>query len=125
MAAKVQFGRKIRNLVAAFRGLPPETSTAFSKKALTFDEVASFALKKYKFLQTSAERAIQENWISIVGERFAARCSPEKILKSDVLLIRSTSSVIRSELQLQKKKILENLHKLPRCARISDICFKF
>jgi hypothetical protein len=46
-------------------------------------------------------------------------------LKSDILLIHSANAVVRSELQLQKSKILKNLHEFPSCERISDIRFKF
>jgi hypothetical protein len=125
MAKKAQFGRSVRNLVASFRGLPTEKTSAFSREPKTLDGAISIWMRKHWFARVTAEQVIQENWVRIVGERFSSRCAPEKILKGDVLLIHSPSAVIRSELQLQKKKILENLRKFPHCAKISDIRFRF
>jgi hypothetical protein len=53
----------------------------------------------------------------------AKRCSPEKILNDNILIIHSFNAVICSELQIQKLKILDNLRQFPHCAQISDIRF--
>ncbi|MDR1432843.1 MAG: DUF721 domain-containing protein [Puniceicoccales bacterium] len=121
--AKGRFGRRIRNLIAAFRGLPPEESRSFPKKAKPIGESIAILLKKIRPRIASPEREIQSNWEAIVGKDMAGRCHPLRILGSDVLLIHSGSAVIRSELQMQKAKILENLHRLGHCAKISDIRF--
>lgn len=121
--AKGQFGRRIRNLIAAFRGLPPEKSKSFLVRTKPIGESIGQLLKKINGPTVSPEREIQSNWHAIVGERMANRCHPVRILNSDVLLIHSESAVIRNELQMQKAKILENLHRLAHCARICDIRF--
>jgi predicted nucleic acid-binding Zn ribbon protein len=120
---KKTFGRKIRNLIAAFRGLPPEESISSLKRAKPISETISALLKKFNVIKIIPEQVVQENWDFIVGKNIANHCHPVKILNNDVLIIHSSNAVVCSELQMQRSKILENLHKLPRCARISDIRF--
>ncbi|MDR1401818.1 MAG: DUF721 domain-containing protein [Puniceicoccales bacterium] len=120
---KKQFGRKIRNLIAAFRGLPPEESQSMQKNPRAIGDTIAILLKKISITKTTPEQVIRDNWEGIVGQNISGRCHPVKILNSDVLIIQSENAVIRSELQIQKQKILANLQRLPRCAKISDIRF--
>ncbi|MDR1595701.1 MAG: DUF721 domain-containing protein [Puniceicoccales bacterium] len=121
--AKEKFSRRIRNLIAAFRGLPPEESRSFLKATRPVGETIAILLKKFGTTRASPEMEIHSNWAAIIGGTFANRCHPVKILNNDVLIVHSGSSVIRCELQMQKSKILENLHRLPHCKKISDIRF--
>ncbi|MDR1173405.1 MAG: DUF721 domain-containing protein [Puniceicoccales bacterium] len=123
MVAKKTFGRRIRNLIAAFRGLPPEEGISCLKKAKPIGTSISTLLKKFNVIKITPQQTIQQNWPSIVGEDMAKRCYPVKILNNDTLIIHSFNAIIRSELQIQKLKILDNLHKFPNCAQISDIRF--
>jgi hypothetical protein len=118
-----RFNRNVRNLIAAFRGLPPEEHVSFPRREKHIGALMLAAIRKIEMTAITPEQIIQENWASIVGENIAARCRPLKILSGDVLLIHSPSATIRSELQLRKSKILENLHRHPRCEKISDIRF--
>jgi hypothetical protein len=120
---KKQFGRRVRNLIAAFRGLPPENSQSVQKKPKSIGDAVSVLLKKINGAKVTPQQIIQTNWRSIVGENIAERCHPVKILNSDALIVHSANAVIRSELQMQKSKILDALRKLPHCAKISDIRF--
>jgi hypothetical protein len=121
--AKKIFGRRIRNLIAAFRGLPPEEGISCLKKAKPIGGSISILLKKFNVAKITPQQIIHQNWPSIVGEAMAKRCCPVKILNNDTLIIHSFDAIIRSELQIQKLKILDNLHKFPNCAQISDIRF--
>ncbi|MDR0742574.1 MAG: DUF721 domain-containing protein [Puniceicoccales bacterium] len=123
MATKKIFGRRIRNLIAVFRGLPPEEGISCLKKAKPLGASISTLLKKFNMVKITPQQTIHQNWPSIVGENMAKRCSPVKILNDDTLIIHSFNAVIRSELQIQKLKILNNLHQFPNCAQISDIRF--
>ncbi|MDR2776743.1 MAG: DUF721 domain-containing protein [Puniceicoccales bacterium] len=123
MATKKTFGRRIRNLIAAFRGLPPEEGISCLKKAKPIGISISTLLKKFDVIKITPQQTIHQNWPSIVGEAMAKRCYPVKILNNDTLVIHSFNAIIRSELQIQKLKILDNLHQFPNCAQISDIRF--
>jgi hypothetical protein len=120
---KKTFGRRIRNLIAAFRGLPPESGISCLKKTKPLGTSIATLLKKLNGVKITPQQTIQQNWSSIIGENMAKRCHPVKILNNDTLVIHSFDAIIRSELQMQKLKILENLHQLPHCAKISDIRF--
>jgi hypothetical protein len=121
--SKKHFGRRICNLIAALRGLPLDRSMAHLKPAKPLGVAIASLLRKHSMVKISPARAIQDNWEAIVGHGMAFRCRPIKIVNGDVLIIGGQSGVIRSELQLQKSKILENLHALPICEKISDIRF--
>ncbi|MDR2432933.1 MAG: DUF721 domain-containing protein [Puniceicoccales bacterium] len=123
MVAKKIFGRRIRNLIAAFRGLPPEESTSCLKKAKSIGTSIFTLLKKFNVVKVTPQQIIHQNWPSIVGEGMAKRCYPVKILNDDTLIIHSFNAIVRSELQIQKLKILDNLRQFPNCAQISDIRF--
>ena len=120
---KKKFNRAIRNLVADFRGLPRETSRSFSKVPNRIGNTVSVLMKKIAITRVRPERAVQENWCNIVGEKFFSRCSPIKILMNDVLVVQSDNAIIRSELQMKKNSILKKIHEIPRCAKIVDIRF--
>ncbi|MDR2779233.1 MAG: DUF721 domain-containing protein [Puniceicoccales bacterium] len=120
---KKTFGRRIRNLVAAFRSLPPEEGISCLKEAKPLSVSIGALLKKLNTIKITPQRAIQQNWSFIVGETMVKRCYPVKILNDDTLIIHSSDAIIRSELQIQKLKILENLHQFPHCAKISNIRF--
>ncbi|MDR2602984.1 MAG: DUF721 domain-containing protein [Puniceicoccales bacterium] len=123
MVAKKTFGRKIRNLIAAFRGLPPEEGTSCLKKAKPIGTSIATLLKKFNVVKITPQQTIHQNWPSIVGEDMAKRCYPVKILNNDTLVIHSFNATVRSELQIQKLKILDNLHQFPNCVQIFDIRF--
>jgi hypothetical protein len=121
--AREKFGRKIRNLIAAFRGLPPDESKSFLKNARPIGDAVMILMKKITAVKVTAECEIHDNWARIVGNDFERRCHPVKILNSDILVIHSASAVIRCELQIKKSEILRNIHHFPHCKKISDIRF--
>ena len=120
---KKQFSRKIRNLIAEFRGLPPEQSRSFLKRAKSVGETVSVLMKRINGSNRRPEAVIQNNWQAIVGVNLAKYCEPVKILPNDVFLVRCPNAVARSELQMIKGRILDNLHKFHHCEKISDIRF--
>jgi hypothetical protein len=120
---KFVFSRSVRNLVASLRGLPPEGREGSTRGERPIGGLLKSILRKIEIASATAEQVIGENWASIVGEIIANRCRPVRILNSDVLLVHSPSATVRSELQLRKSKILENLHRHPHCEKISDVRF--
>ena len=121
--AKKTFSRRIRNLIAVFRGLPIDTSRSFLKRARPVGDTVASLMKKISVTTIRPEHSLQEHWEMIIGSYLSHRCHPVKITNDDVLLIHSANAVVRSELYMQKEKILERIHSLPRCAKISDIRF--
>lgn len=121
--AKRRFSRRIRNLIAVFRGLPIDTSRSFLKRARPVGDTVTALMKKINVTAVRPEHSLQEHWEMIIGSYLSRRCHPVKITNDDVLIIHSANAVVRSELHMQKEKILERIHSLPRCAKISDIRF--
>ncbi|MDR1256040.1 MAG: DUF721 domain-containing protein [Puniceicoccales bacterium] len=121
--AKSPFKRHIRNLIADLRSLPREESTASLRRPRKIGTVAEVVIKNFA-VRSRCEDVLLENWATVVGGNFSSRCSPHKILPSDVLIIRCSNAVIRSELALVKATILENIAKLPRCKHIRDVRFQ-
>ena len=117
------FGRKIRNLIAEFRGLPTEQSHSFLKKPHVVGDAVCAILKRFDMHAVRPENIIQDNWADIIGIKLVKYCEPLKITLGDVLIVKCPSAVVRSELQILKGKILESLHKFAACKKISDVRF--
>jgi hypothetical protein len=120
----VKFSKKIQNLIANFRGLPEDSSPSILKDEWPAAQLFRDILKKYvtkSDVEIGAE--IFENWPRIVGDMFCNLCAPHKITATGALVLKVQNSVVRQELFLRKKEILQHIYQsCPRCA-IRDIVF--
>lgn len=114
--------KKDQKLVSEFLGLPINQSRSYLRKAKSFDSLIDIAFKKYKVGEDRPHQAIMENWKDIVGSKNAHRCTPTNA-SAHSLTVSVSNPIIRSELQFNKRNILNKIRALPGCENISSLSF--
>lgn len=97
-------------LLAAFRGIPSRYRQEARPRARSLDQLMDRITEQYQIETPRIEVEIIRNWRAIVGSSRAHRCKPSKILDDGKLVITTTNSVLRMELQFDAARILQNLH---------------
>lgn len=99
-------------LLAAFRGVPSRYRAEPRTRARSIDQLIDRLTEHYKIETPRIEVEIIRNWRAIVGSSRAHRCKPSKILDNGKLVITTTNTVLRMELQFDSAQILKNLHEV-------------
>ena len=118
------FNRKTNNLIASFRGLPPDQSRAWNKKETDLETVMDKLVQRFKIESTRPEETIAHEWISIVGESNAKHANPWRLDRGRTLYVHVNNPVVKQEMQFGKKTLLNRLNKLPGCSDIREIIFR-
>ena len=100
------------DMLSLFRGIPNEYTSEPKLRAKPLGELIEHIRQTCNIEAPRIEVLIIKHWREIVGPDKAHRCKPNKILKEHTLLITTTNTTLRSELQFEQAKILENLHRL-------------
>jgi predicted nucleic acid-binding Zn ribbon protein len=102
---------EIDDLLAQFRGIPRTYRADPPARARNLDRLMDQLTARYKIESPRIEHLIIQHWRTIVGPHRAHRCKPSKILDDGKLVITTTNSTLRSELQFDAEQILSNLHR--------------
>ncbi len=100
------------DIIAQFRGIPSQYKGPPKRRARSIDGLMDQIAKQYKIESPKIEVQIIKNWRAIVGPTRAHRCKPSKILDSGKLIITTTNTTLRMELQFESRQILKNLHQV-------------
>ena len=119
-----RFNRKTNNLIASFRGLPPDYSRGFHKQAKELDSVMDQLVDRLKINSTQPEEIITNEWKSLVGEQNAKHAHPWRLDRGKTLYIQVGNPVVKQEMQFRKKILIQRLNKLPGCAEIRQVIFR-
>lgn len=120
----MEYPRPTNNLIASLRGLPTDHSKAKLRPAFQLGSLIEVLEERYKFGQEKIEDLIAKHWLTIVGEHAAHRSSPQRVIGKSILLVQVGNPMLRSELEFQKKKILDNIHRLPGGGAIQAVNFR-
>jgi hypothetical protein len=105
-----KFSRRVRNLIADFRGLPRDDLPSILKDEWSAERLFQDILKKYAIKSDRTIKAeILENWSQIVGDMLCQSCKPHNITAAGALVIKVENSVVRQELFLQREEILRRI----------------
>jgi hypothetical protein len=118
----MKFSKSIEDVIADFRGLPRTVTASSRKDPVALDNLLVIIKEQYKIEQPSPERSLVENWSEVFG-RMASRCNPVRI-KECTLIISVTNQTLRSELQFQKRAILQRIRKLDHCENIRELVIR-
>ncbi len=124
MAKSYTFSRKTNNLIASFRGMPPDRSRAFWKKEKELDAVMDQVIQKFHLGGSRPEEAIAAEWHAIVGDKNAQHANPWRLDRNRRLYIQVSNPVVKQEMQFHKKLILSRLNKIPGCEEIRELIFR-
>ncbi|MFU8848059.1 MAG: DUF721 domain-containing protein [Opitutales bacterium] len=116
----MKFTKSTEDMIADFRGLPRTVTYASRKQPMPLDNLLVVLKEQYKLDSPSPERCLVENWHTIFG-KLAGRCHPVRIKDDHTLIISVTNQTLRSELQFQKRVILQRIQKLEHCQNIREL----
>lgn len=119
-----RFNRKTNNLIASFRGLPPDRSRGFHKQAKDLDSIMDGLVERFKISGSNPEGVIANEWVSLVGERNAQFANPRRLDRGTTLYIDVSNPVVKQEMQFGKKMLLTRLRQLKGCEGIRNIVFR-
>lgn len=117
-----EFSRTAEDLIASLRRLPSDSPPGMRKRA-TRDLAALMEgiLTKYQIGRDSPEQTIRDHWVEIVGPANAQYSHPARIERDKMLIVLVSHSVVRNELFLHRKLIVEKIQKYPGCAQVREI----
>ena len=119
----MEYPRPTNNLIATLRGLPGDHSKAKLRPAYALGNLIEVLEERYKFGVVKVEDLIAQHWKQIVGEAYAHRCSPRKVVSGAILLVQVANPTLRTELEFNKQKILDQIHRLPGGGVIKGLNF--
>lgn len=117
----MKFSKSTEDIIADFRGLPRTVSTSSRKPPTPIGNLLVVLKEQYKLETPTPERSLVENWEHVFGPSLAGRCNPVRIKDGGTLIISVTNQTLRSELQFQKRAILQRIQKLEHCGRIREL----
>jgi hypothetical protein len=121
----VPFSKAAHREIAAFKGVPPDTSRAVHRHAVPLDNLLGVVFEQYKIEKPTVEKALMGSWREIMGPQLAHRTSPLKLIdQGKVLLIGVGNATLRQELQFRSRDILNKIQAQPGCEAIKSIQFR-
>ncbi len=120
----MEYPRQTNNLIAALRGLPEDHSVAKLRPAFQIGSLIEVLEERYKFGQEKIEDLIARHWTMIVGEHAAHRSSPQRVIGNSILLVQVGNPMLRANLEFEKRKILDRIHRLPGGGVIQAVNFR-
>ncbi|HVU39095.1 MAG TPA: DUF721 domain-containing protein [Opitutales bacterium] len=120
----MEYPRQTNNLIATLRGLPEDRSVAKLRPAFQLAALIEVLEQRYKIGQEKVEDLLAKHWMELVGEHAAHRSCPQKIVGGSILLVRVANPMLRANLEFEKQKILDRIHKLPGGGAIKALNFR-
>jgi hypothetical protein len=117
-----RFSRRVENMIADLRGLPPSGSCAVERSEKLMGDVMQRWLKEHvpeSLLRL--EEIVEHHWPEIVGPALVNYCQPRKIVRGSVLVIAVANSVAQHALMLKRDEILRQLQQMPQCRQLVEI----
>ena len=119
------FSRLAEELIGDFRKIPDETPAKMRKRPTrSMDGLMQELLVKYKIGVESEEAVIRKRWPEIVGDANAHYSHAANIDKRGCLTVLASHAVVRNELFLHRKKLLEKIRGLPGCAKVKALSIR-
>ena len=115
------FSRLAEQLVADLRGVPSNVPARSRPRATQPLAGLMEALRQeYRLGRDAPEYTLRERWREIVGAAAAGYSHPVT-LERNLLLVLVSHAVVRNELFLHRKMIVERIQKLPGCAQVREL----
>lgn len=119
------FSRQAENLIAALRRVPDETPDRMRKRPTKgLSGLVEELMVKYQVGRDSPEQRIRDSWPELVGPANAHYSHAAQIDARGKLVVLAGHAVVRNELFIHRKLILERIHKLPGCAHVRELLIR-
>jgi hypothetical protein len=120
-----QFSKAAEELIGDLRGVPfYEPRKMKRRPTRELAPLVEELLAKHHVGQHSPEDSIREHWTEIVGHANAAYAHAAQIDARNRLVILASHSVVRNELFLHRKPILEKIQQLAGCGHVRSLLIR-
>jgi len=116
------FSLQAENLIAALRRIPDATPERMKKRPTKeLSGLVEELMIKYQIGRESPEQTIRDNWAELVGPAHAHYSHAVQIDPRGRLTVLAGHAVVRNELFLHRKMIVERIQKLPGCSQVREL----
>lgn len=116
------FSYQAGKLIAALRRLPDDTPARMKKRPTKeLGNLVEELMVKYQVGRASPEQMIRDHWAEVVGPANAHYSHAAQIDPRGRLAVLAGHAVVRNELFLHRKTIVERIRKLPGCAHVREL----
>ncbi|OAM88184.1 DUF721 domain-containing protein [Termitidicoccus mucosus] len=120
-----QFSRLAEEIIGDFRQIPGEQPQRMKRRATRpLAELVEALLVKHQIGRDSPEQSIRSHWSEIVGPANAHYSHAAMIDVRGKLTVLASHSVVRNELFLHRKLIVEKIRKLPGCDHVRALLLR-
>lgn len=117
-----QFSKLAEELIGDLRGVPYQVPRRQVKRATKpMAGLVEDLLHKHQIGRNSPEQTIRDQWREIVGAANAHYSHAAQIDPRGRLVVLAGHSVVRNELFLHRKAIVERICKLPGCNHVREL----
>jgi hypothetical protein len=116
------FSFHAEKLIASLRRVPDTTPERMKKRPTK--ELAGLVedlMIKFQIGRESPEHTIREHWAEVVGPAHAHYSHAVQIDPRGRLTVLAGHAVVRNELFLHRKMIVERIQKLPGCSQVREL----
>jgi hypothetical protein len=116
------FSYQAEKLIAALRRVPDDTPARMKKRPTKeLSGLVEELMLKFQIGRDSPEDKIRANWSELVGPANAHYSHASQIDQRGKLIILAGHAVVRNELFIHRKTIVERIQKLPGCAHVREL----
>jgi hypothetical protein len=116
------FSFQAEKLIAALRRLPDDTPARMKKRPTqALGGLVEELMVKYQVGRASPEQTIRDHWAELVGPANAHYSHAAQIDARGRLAVLAGHAVVRNELFLHRRTIVERIRLLPGCAHVKEI----
>ena len=116
------FSFQAEKLIAALRRVPDTTPERMKKRATKdLSGLVEELMVKFQIGRDSPEQTIRDKWPELVGPANAHYSHAAQIDPRGRLTVLAGHAVVRNELFIHRKVIVERIRQLPGCAHIRDL----
>ncbi|MDF9832253.1 hypothetical protein M2103_000463 [Ereboglobus sp. PH5-5] len=120
-----QFSRAAQELIGSFRKIPDETPRKMRiRPTKDMGGLVQDLLVKYKIGIESEESVIREHWAEVAGPANAHYSHVRDLDQRGCLTVLASHAVVRNELFLHRKMLLQKIQKLPGCAKVKALTIR-
>lgn len=120
-----RFSKTAADLIASLRRLPNEEPEKMRlRPTQSLGKLVEELAVKHAIGRSSPEQAIRDQWSTIVGPTNAQYSHPAQIDPRGRLLILAHHAVVRNELFLHRRTIVEKVRALTGCGHVREIVLR-
>ncbi|MBE7539618.1 MAG: DUF721 domain-containing protein [Bryobacterales bacterium] len=120
-----KFSRIAEELIGSLRRIPNDDPRGLRRRPIhELSHLIGELQVKYGIGLETPEHVIREQWAEIVGSANASYSHAGQIDPRGRLIVFTSHAIIRNELFLHRKNIVDKLRKLPGCEAIREIILR-